>query len=39
VAWLKSEDIPGLAMTRFFGDEWASRVGVNAELGKIFFIF
>ncbi len=29
--WLKHEDIPGLAMTRSFGDEVASRVGVNAE--------
>ena len=29
--WLKNEDIPGLAMTRSFGDEVASRVGVNAE--------
>ena len=32
--WLKNEDIPGLAMTRSFGDELASRVGVNAEPGK-----
>jgi hypothetical protein len=32
--WLKEEDIPGLAMTRSFGDEVASRVGVNAEPGK-----
>lgn len=29
--WLKTEDIPGLAMTRSFGDEVASRVGVTAE--------
>lgn len=29
--WLKSEDIPGLAMTRSFGDEVASRVGVTCE--------
>lgn len=29
--WLKNEDIPGLAMTRSFGDEVASRVGVTAE--------
>ena len=28
--WLKSEDIPGLAMTRSFGDAIAARVGVNA---------
>lgn len=39
--WLKNEDIPGLAMTRSFGDATAARVGVNAipeikefELGK-----
>jgi hypothetical protein len=32
--WLKTEDIPGLAMTRSFGDEVASRVGVTAEPGK-----
>lgn len=31
--WLKHEDIPGLAMTRSFGDEVASRVGVIAEPG------
>lgn len=29
--WLKHEDIPGLAMTRSFGDEAAARVGVVAE--------
>ncbi len=28
--WLKNEDIPGLAMTRSFGDQVAARVGVNA---------
>ena len=32
--WLKNEDIPGLAMTRSFGDEVAARVGVIAEPGK-----
>ena len=32
--WLKTEDIPGLAMSRSFGDEVASRVGVMAEPGK-----
>jgi serine/threonine protein phosphatase PrpC len=32
--WLKTEDIPGLAMTRSFGDEVASRVGVICEPGK-----
>lgn len=32
--WLKTEDIPGLAMTRSFGDEVASRVGVTSEPGK-----
>ena len=34
--WLKSDDIPGLAMTRSFGDEVASRVGVTAEPGKFY---
>ena len=29
--WLKSEAIPGLAMTRSFGDSMAARVGVIAE--------
>jgi len=28
--WLKTEDIPGLAMSRSFGDAVACRVGVNA---------
>ena len=28
--WLKTEDIPGLAMSRSFGDAMASRVRVNA---------
>jgi len=28
--WLKNEDIPGLAMTRSFGDMMAARVGVTA---------
>jgi serine/threonine protein phosphatase PrpC len=32
--WLKDQEIPGLAMTRSFGDEVASRVGVTAEPGK-----
>jgi hypothetical protein len=32
--WLKHEDIPGLAMTRSFGDEVAGRVGVIAEPGN-----
>ena len=27
--WLKHEDIPGLAMSRSFGDLVAARVGVN----------
>ncbi len=36
--WLKNEDIPGLAMTRSFGDEVAGRVGVIAEPGKIFVV-
>jgi len=29
--WLKKEDIPGLAMTRSFGDAVAASVGVNGE--------
>ena len=29
--WMKNDDIPGLAMTRSFGDGVAARVGVNAE--------
>jgi hypothetical protein len=33
--WLKHEDIPGLAMSRSFGDEVAGRVGVIAEPGKV----
>ncbi len=33
--WLKEEDIPGLAMSRSFGDRVASCVGVIAEPGKI----
>lgn len=32
--WLKNEDIPGLAMTRSFGDKVAASVGVTAEPGK-----
>ena len=28
--WLKHEDIPGLAMSRSFGDSTAAKVGVNA---------
>ncbi len=28
--WLKNEDIPGLAMTRSFGDGTAAKVGVTA---------
>jgi len=32
--WLATEDIPGLAMTRSFGDEVAGRVGVTCEPGK-----
>jgi len=29
-AWLKNENLPGLAMSRSFGDSTAARVGVNA---------
>lgn len=28
--WFKNEDIPGLAMSRSFGDQMAARVGVHA---------
>ena len=28
--WLKTENLPGLAMSRSFGDSTAARVGVNA---------
>jgi len=31
--WIQDEDIPGLAMTRSFGDQVASTVGVIAEPG------
>lgn len=34
--WLLHEDIPGLAMSRSFGDQVASRVGVNA-VPELFF--
>jgi serine/threonine protein phosphatase PrpC len=36
--WLKTDDIPGLAMTRSFGDEVAARVGVTCEPGKFLHI-
>ena len=29
--WLKSEDTPGLAMTRSFGDSMAAQVGVHSQ--------
>lgn len=32
--WLKNEDVPGLAMSRAFGDHVASTVGVTCEPGK-----
>ena len=31
--WLKEDDIPGLAMTRAFGDKVAASVGVIADPG------
>ena len=37
--WLKDEDIPGLAMTRSFGDKIANIVGVNCDPGNLSFIF
>jgi serine/threonine protein phosphatase PrpC len=37
--WLKEDDIPGLAMSRSFGDQVAASVGVIAEPGNFnFFI-
>lgn len=36
--WLKDEDIPGLAMSRSFGDKVAASVGVIAEPGRLFLI-
>ena len=32
--WLKEDEIPGLAMTRSFGDRVAATVGVISEPGK-----
>jgi len=32
--WLKEDDVPGLAMSRSFGDRVAASVGVIAEPGK-----
>jgi hypothetical protein len=32
--WLKEDDVPGLAMSRSFGDRVAASVGVLAEPGK-----
>jgi hypothetical protein len=31
--WLKNEEIPGLAMSRSFGDQVAASVGILAEPG------
>jgi hypothetical protein len=36
--WLKDQDVPGLAMTRSFGDEIASTVGITALPGKYYLI-
>jgi len=33
--WLKTENVPGLAMSRSFGDLIAKKAGVIAEPGKI----
>lgn len=33
--WLKDQDIPGLAMSRSFGDQVAASVGVVSEPGKL----
>ena len=32
--WLKDENIPGLAMSRSFGDEIASQVGITCKPGN-----
>jgi hypothetical protein len=32
--WLKKQELPGLAMSRSFGDEVAASVGVIAEPGN-----
>ena len=34
--WLKEDDIPGLAMSRSFGDRVAASVGVLAEPGRLY---
>jgi len=34
---LKDDDVPGLAMSRSFGDRVAASVGVIAEPGKYYF--
>lgn len=34
--WLKTENVPGLAMSRSVGDLVAASVGVSCEPGKIF---
>jgi hypothetical protein len=36
--WLKKQELPGLAMSRSFGDEVAASVGVIAEPGNIIII-
>ena len=36
--WLKDEMVPGLAMTRSFGDVCASEVGVTSEPGMFVFL-
>ena len=37
--WLKDDDVPGLAMSRSFGDRVAASVGVIAEPGNFYIIF
>lgn len=34
--WLKNYDVPGLAMSRSFGDQLAASVGVIAIPGKFY---
>lgn len=37
--WLKEDDIPGLAMSRSFGDQVAASVGCISEPGSIFIYY
>ena len=37
--WLKTQNYPGLAMSRSIGDLMAGSIGVTPEPGKLFLIF